>query len=278
MNRKLLFFVLLFFSSCSHVFYQPSDVHYLEPLQFKLKYDDIFFQSKGNIKLHGWFFPTSAKKVKGTIVHFHGNAQNISTHFLNLAWMIKEGFNLFVFDYRGYGISEGKPYQEGVYHDALAAIQKGHELHQLNGKGLFVVYGQSLGGIISLRALADTDQTQVDLIVQDSTFTSYKNIGFDVLKRSWFTYLFSPLAYVLVSDEYASDKVLNRITSPTLVITSKQDKVIPRKFGKDLYQHLRSSKKWHWELESAQHIEIFHNDQMKWRGKFLTFLDEISPK
>lgn len=276
MRTKLFILVCFLLAGCSHVFYQPSDVHYLEPLQFKLKYDDIFFQSKDGVKLHGWYFPTPQKKAKGTIVHFHGNAQNISTHFLSLAWMIKEGFNLFVFDYRGYGISEGSPSQKGVYNDAIAAISKGIELHQ--NQGLFVVYGQSLGGAISLRALADMDQSKIDLIVQDSTFSSYKSIGFDVLKRSWFTYIFSPLAFLLVSDEYASDKIISKITPPTLVVVSKKDQIVPKKFGKEIYRKLRTEKKWLWTLEDGQHIEIFHNGQEKWRVEFLKLLDGISQK
>lgn len=275
MNKLTAIILLLLSFGCTHMLYQPSSVHYLEPLQFKLKYDDIFFQSKDGIKLHGWFFPASSSKPKGTIVHFHGNAQNISTHFLNLVWITKQDYNLFIFDYRGYGISEGESNQEGIYHDAMAALRQGKELHEQNGKGLFVIYGQSLGGNISLRALADYDQSQVDLIVQDSTFPSYQKIGADVLKRTWLTYIFNPLAYLLVSDEYASEKVMKKITTPTLVIVGGKDRVIPAKFGKKVYKGLSVEKKWLWDEPEAAHIQMFHGGLENYREKFVTFLEEF---
>ena len=61
---------------------------------------------------------------------------------MNLSWVVAEGFNLFIFDYRGYGKSDGIPTQKGVHVDAIAAINKGLELRDENGKGLFIIYGQ----------------------------------------------------------------------------------------------------------------------------------------
>jgi uncharacterized protein len=260
---------------CSHVFYQPSKQHYLDPAQFKLAYQDIFFQAADGTQLHGWFFP-STKKSKGTIVHFHGNAQNLSTHFLSLVWIIDEGYNLFVFDYRGYGKSDGKPNQKGVNKDALAALTQGRELHLAQGGGKFVVFGQSLGGIISLRALADYKYLdEVDLIVQDSTFSSYKRIAFDRLKSHWFLIPLSPLAFVTVSDEYASYKIFEKIKRPLLVMAGSQDHIIPAKFGKEIYQGI-DAKKWWWLLENGTHIGVFHHQLVPYRQKFLQLLDELS--
>jgi len=274
---KVFLFLSLFLSqSCSHLFYQPSARHFYDPAQFNITYKDVWFDSTDGTKLHGWFFPTT-KKAKGTIIQFHGNAQNISTHFLSLVWLVNEGYNLFTFDYRGYGKSQGSSSQEGLYQDAVAALKKGREFHLAHGQGHFIVYGQSLGGIVLLRALPDFEEKdEVSLLVLDSTFDSYQDIAFDKLKSRWFLWPFSPLAYLLVSDKYASDKFLNKIEQPTLVIVGDGDEVIPEKFGKQIYQNISAPKKWLWEIPGGGHIGVFHHNAVSFRKDFLRLLDKMS--
>jgi uncharacterized protein len=268
---------LLMLQSCGHLFYQPSRDEFYNPKQFKLSYEDIHFKAADGTKLYGWFLPSQVQPVKGTIVHFHGNAQNITTHFLNLAWLVKQGFNIFIFDYRGYGKSEGKANQAGLYLDALAALDKGKELHKNQGK--FIVYGQSLGGIVSLRALADyKDLKAVDLIVMDSTFDSYRDIAFDKLTSRWFLYPVSPLALVAVSDAYASDEVFDKIKNPTLVIVGMKDYIIPAKFGKRIYKGIAAQEKWLWKLPVGGHIDVFHGPNESYRPAFIKLVESLSRK
>ncbi|MGE3608742.1 MAG: alpha/beta hydrolase [Bacteriovoracaceae bacterium] len=273
---KLLLCFLLFMSGCSHLFYQPTRIGYVDPARLKLSYQDIYFSSLDGVKLHSWFFKSTTKSSKGTLIFFHGNAQNLSAHYLNLIWVLNEGYNLFVFDYRGYGQSEGVPNQKGIYLDALAALEMGRELNNQHGNGKLVVYGQSLGGIISLRAIPDFKYADdIDLIVQDSTFTSYQNIAFDKLTSRWFLWPISPLAYVLVSDEMNSKDVISKITRPTLVIVGKKDEIVPPSQGESLYKEL-STKKWLWELPEGTHIDVFHHANFKYRKEFLDLIDKLT--
>lgn len=267
---KIVFLILL--AGCSHLFYQGSPHQYVDPARFNLKFQDVYFPSKDGTPLHGWFFPTSAKKALGTIIHFHGNAQNISTHFMNLAWLPERGYNYFIFDYRGYWKSKGKPNQKNVNEDALAALRKGLELNQSHGGGLYVVYGQSLGAVISMRALSEFDTSQVDLLVQDSGFSNYSEMAFDRLTIRWFLMPLAPLAYVLVSNEYGTKEVLPKMKVPTLVIVSKKDDVVPAKFGKYIFKHVGAKTKWLWVAESAPHIAIFQTEEGKYRKAFLDLL------
>ena len=268
---------LFLIQSCSHVFYQPSPKHFVDPAQFKLSYEDVFFKSRDGTKLHGWFFKAKTTKPKGTIVQFHGNAQNISTHFFSLIWVIEQGYNLFTFDYRGYARSHGEPSQAGIYLDALAAFDKAFEFHQKYGNGKFVIYGQSTGGAIALRAIPDWERYEdISLIVMDSAFASYKDIAFDKLTSRWFLFPISPLAFVLVSDEYAADEVFEKITRPTLVIAGKKDEVVPPKFGKEIYKGIAADQKWWWSLPEGKHIDAYHHAQGKYRTKFMRLLDQIS--
>lgn len=269
-------FLLFLLTGCSHLFYQPTRHLYLDPHKLKITYEDHFFKSKDKTKLHSWFFPAVQKEPKGTVILFHGNAQNLSSHYLNLVWIVREGYNLFVFDYRGYGKSEGSPNQKGVYEDGLAALDFGWELNQKHGKGKFIVYGQSLGGAVALRSVADFSKLdQVDLIVQDSTFSSYKDIAFDKLTSRWFLYPLSPIALIAVSDAYASDEVFDKIKRPVLVIAGENDQIVPPKFGKVIYKGVASKTKWQWNLKTGHHIEVFHNQQEVYRPQFLSLLESL---
>lgn len=273
--KLLTLITLILFQSCTSLFYQPSPKHFVDPHQFKLEYEDVWFTASDGTKLHGWFFRAKTDKPRGTILQFHGNAQNMSTHFFSLIWMIEHGYNLFTFDYRGYAKSEGKPSQAGIYQDALAALDKALEYHQQNGNGKFVVYGQSLGGAISLRAIPDWKHyDKIALIILDSTFSSYKKIAFDKLTDHWFLMPISPLAFVLVSDEYGSYKVFDKITKPTLVIVGEKDPVIPSKFGKKIFKEIATKEKWIWKIPDGSHIDAYHHkDGMNYRKKLIEFLD-----
>ncbi len=280
MRQLLIIVSLLGISACSHLFYQPTRQTYFTPDQFKLEFKDHTLLTQDGVKLHGQLISADPKVTRrGLVVHFHGNAQNLSSHFLNLAWVTKQGFDLFVFDYRGYGKSEGEPNQEGVYQDALAAMSFGKKLFEENKKSekeKFIIVGQSLGGVISLRAIADFEfKDKVDLLVLDSTFMSYKSIAFDKLTDFWLFVPFSPLAFVLVSDEYAADDTLDKVKIPILVIVGEKDKVVPSKFGKRIYKDSSASHKWIWKLEDGQHIDGFHVYDGKYRKEFVELVDKL---
>lgn len=267
--------ILLCLFSCSGVFYQPDrNLHY-PPEQFQLNPQNIQFLSGDGTHLTGWFFVTKQNPPKGTLIQFHGNAENISSHYLSLIWMIQSGYNLFVFDYRGYGRSEGNPTQEGTYLDALAALNEGWRLHQLSHKSpqkQFIVYGQSLGGAIAMRALTDFDKKdKVDLVVMDSTFLSYRAIARKKLTEHWYTWPLSPLATLLVSDDYSAEKALTDNKIPLLVIHDKMDPVVPFSCGQEIFDNATSEKHF-WILNNGKHISFFSPEYVENRSKFLDFL------
>ena len=83
--------------------------------------ENVFFKTSDGLALHGWFL--KARDARGTVLVLHGNAENISTHASGVLWLVPEGFNVFIFDYRGYGRSEGRPTVAGVHKDADAALE-----------------------------------------------------------------------------------------------------------------------------------------------------------
>lgn len=266
---------LLFLTGCTSLFYHPDRIQYVKPEKQEFEYQEITFHPKDGTELIGWFFPAKTSEVKGTIIQFHGNAQNMSSHFLSLSWLMERGYNLFAFDYRGYGISDGEPSPDGVYQDSIAALSEGRKLWSENGKGKFIVYGQSLGGAVAMRALADYKEiSQVDLVVQDSTFMSYQQLGFHKLLYSILLPI-SPLAYVLVSDKYSSKEFVKKNSRPTLVIVGKKDQIIDPKFGKEIYKTLSTSKKWLWEIPEGGHMDVFNNPAGPHRDQFIRLIESL---
>lgn len=110
---------------CERVFYYPDQRDRGSPSDDGLAFEDVHFTTSDGLRLHGWFLPAQPGKIpspRGTVLHLHGNAANITGHFPFVSWMPAAGFNVLTIDYRGYGRSEGTVSREGTIRDARAAL------------------------------------------------------------------------------------------------------------------------------------------------------------
>jgi fermentation-respiration switch protein FrsA (DUF1100 family) len=178
-------------------------------------FENVFFKSSDGVELNGWFYPAaaSAPHEQWVFLNCHGNGGNIS-HRLGLYQALLDlGANVFSFDYRGYGASQGKPTEEGTYLDAQAAYQ------WLRKKGFagknIIVYGESLGGGIASE-LCTREETG-GLILQ-STFTSLRELGAEL-------YPWLPVRLV-GKIRYDTRSKLPRLKIPVLVMHSRDDGLI----------------------------------------------------
>ena len=110
--------VILYFMQPSFLYAPTSEVSY-DPGQLGLDFEKVVFKAEDDVKLTGWYIP--AKNAKFTILFCHGNGGNIAHRLDSIHVFNKLGLNCFIFDYRGYGDSQGKLSEEGTYHDATAA-------------------------------------------------------------------------------------------------------------------------------------------------------------
>src|SRR5690606_6353518 len=122
--------------------YHPTHIVHYEPKQLKLEPLDVEIEVEPNVKVHGWYLKSQTKKPKGVIVFFHGNAENITSHYVSLSWILKEGYDYFIWDYRGYGKSQGKPSPQNTVHDGIIVIK---HIYNQNPKLPLFVFAQSLG-------------------------------------------------------------------------------------------------------------------------------------
>lgn len=280
--REVLKFRVLFLScilsltGCSSLLYFPDHYIHFPPEKNGFTAMDVDFVAGDGTKLFGWFFKNSQGKTKGTLIQFHGNAENMSSHYATLVWATKKGYNLFTFDYRGYGKSEGVPNPEGTYKDGMSALDQAWELHQKFSPGTkFIVVGQSLGGVIAMRAFVDfRHQKQTALIVMDSTFSSYQRVAREKLASKWFLWPLQPLTYLLLSDRFASERVIPRVKTPMLVIHDVNDPVIDFENAVHIFR-LHGGKKDLWTFDKGSHIGAFSVDSYENRTRFLSFLDAL---
>ena len=256
------------------LFYHPDQVEAAPPDHLADNHmQDIFFHTADGVRLHGRLY-TSAATARGTIVQFHGNAGNLTHHVTALAWLVEHGYNLFSFDYRGYGRSQATPSPAGLYQDALAALQETERLHRTYAStGLLLVIGQSLGGAVALKALQDFTATlPLDLLVLDSTFASYRNVAIRSTAASFPGILLTPLAWLLVSDAYAADLQRNR--HRLLILHARHDQVVPFHCGERIYKQATSTHKDFWPHDSNTHI-LLTPALPPLQQRFLRYLDEL---
>jgi fermentation-respiration switch protein FrsA (DUF1100 family) len=255
------------------MFYYPDHTVHDSPDRHGLKYEEVTFFSKDGTKLHGWFVPAVGGQ-KGTVVHFHGNAQNMTAHFGFVDWLPAEGFNLFLFDYRGYGESEGTPDRQGVYEDCMAAldyIEQRPGIHH----GRLLVLGQSLGGANAIVALGSKRRPGVRAVAIDSAFASYRRIVRDKMAEtpplSWFS---RPLSYTLVRDSLSPEDYVARLSpTPLLIMHGTSDTVIPYEHGRHLFD-LADRPKYFWRIDGGTHTSALAGPRREYRQRLVAFFTE----
>ncbi len=254
------------------LFYHPDQVEYLTPENAGQKYEDVYFPSLDGTRLHGWFVPASGKP-KATIVHFHGNAQNLSAHYPLVAWLPRHGYNVFTFDYRGYGKSEGDPGREGIHQDARAALDYIASRKDTGSPDL-IILGQSLGGAVAIVAAAEKKRN-IKAIVIESTFSSYRNIAGEKARAipGSGPVLGSAPSLLATSGYDPIDYVAELSPIPLLFIHGTDDRVIPIWHSQQLYDKAGEPRQF-WVLNGGNHLEAFSRYLPQMGPKLLQFLDQ----
>lgn len=250
MKPKIISFLILGLA-CSatagldSLFYHPTAIPYSTPAQDGLPFEDITFASKDLTRLSGWFIPAQGKAL-GTVIHFHGNAQNMTAHYSYVSWLPKNHFNLFVFDYRGYGASAGTPSREGLYQDSVAAIEYIKTRQDID-QSKIIIFGQSIGGANAITAIGKNEFTGIRGIATDSTFSSYKRVAAEHAG------LLKPLAYLLISNKLSPEQYIGNIApTPVLIIHGTSDPVASYKNAEKLYAAAKEPKQL-WTVDQGGH-------------------------
>lgn len=265
----------LLMQGCTWLVFFPErefiDSGYLE----RVRHEDVFFRSSDGTRLHGWFLrPKNTGPARGTILHLHGNAENLSTHTGYVLWLVEEGYNVFVFDYRGYGKSAGKPSMKGVHLDAEAALEKALGFEGVEG-GKFFIFGQSIGGAIAIYTVANTPyKKKIDVLVVESVFSGYRTLAEEKMASCFLTWPLSRPLALTYSDYYSPARWIEKVSpAPLLILHGTGDGIIPVGHGRALYRQAGEPKEM-WETSPPGHTRSFSDEET--RKRFLQYLEEIN--
>jgi len=256
-------FTGLLFIFQSHYVYYPERVLLADPSNIGLDFESVIFETADGAKLSGWFIPGGS--ARGVILFCHGNAGNISHRLESIQIFHRLGLDVFIFDYQGYGQSEGKPTEHGTYEDAEAAWRYLIETRQVNPSQV-IVFGRSLGGAVA--SWLAQRHTPGGLILE-STFTSLPDIAATL-------YPYLP-ARLLLRSQYSTAEYLGRTRCPVLIVHSRDDEIMPFSHGRRLFDTAVEPKRF---LEiSGTHNEGFLSSGKHYEEGLDSFiLEQVEPQ
>ena len=278
MKIAIILSISFILSGCTRVFFFPMQQHVTIPSALGYDYQDIFLQSADGTQLHAWLINPTGPPI-GTILFLHGNAENISTHFRATLWLIEKGYRVFALDYRGYGLSSGKPDVPEVYADIAAAAQWLNKRFRKDNPAInhpVFLLGQSLGASLAIK-YAELDETfneKFDALIVEAAFARFGTMAKHVASKHWLTWSAQYPAKWLISNDYDPlDAVSQLEQTPLLMIHSEQDQIIPYRFGKSVYKAANNPKRF--VKTKGPHIRAFAQADV--RLAVLSFLQEHAP-
>lgn len=221
-------------------FYQPRLIFFpnipgrtLEatPESVGLSFEDVRFRSGDGVELRGWFIPADQPDAP-VLLYCHGNAGNISHRLERLELLHGLGLAVLLFDYRGYGESEGEPSERGTYDDARAAWDYLTQTRRVPPERI-VIFGESLGGAIGAQLASEVKPGG---LILSSTFTSTTDLGAPV-------YWYLPVG-LLIRYKYPTADYVDRVHAPILVMHSRDDEIIPFAHGEAIFRRAHEPKQF----------------------------------
>jgi len=241
-----------------YMLYFPEKEIVMTPGDINLPYEEITFKTKDGIAIAAWFVP--AENEKGVLLFCHGNAGNISHRLDSIKIFNSLSLSVLIFDYRGYGRSEGKPDEEGTYLDAQAAwdylVQAKEKVPEK-----IMIFGRSLGGAVAAELALRANPAG---LIVESSFSSIPDLGKKL-------YPWLPVK-MLSKYHYATVDKVNLVKCPKLIIHSPQDEIIPYTHGQAIFKKAAFPKKF---LEiSGGHNEGFLVSGQVYQGGLKEFMDK----
>lgn len=257
MYRILLLLSWLLLSGCEKALFHPDSYLYRTPDAYQLQYEEHCFDAADGTKLHGWWLKP-ATVSKGLMVVAHGNAQNISSHFTGWVWLVKAGYELFIYDYRGFGASGGSL---GLA-EAVSDTQRAMHYAAKRYRGDKYLCGESIGGLLVINALSRESFDNYRFAIIHSGMSDLQELGREVMARGWLSWPFQWLAYPLLSDEYDPIDKLGDVSVPLLFVAGSADRVIPANHSWQLFDAAKRPKEF-WLVPGAGHIGAFESETVQ---------------
>ncbi len=246
-----------------HFIFFPETRLAATPALFDLPYRDVRFPAADGVQLHGWYLPGDDRQP--LILFCHGNAGNISHRLDNLRMFHRLGVAVFIFDYRGYGQSQGKASEEGTYRDARGALawleKQGWRSEQM------IYFGRSLGAGVALQLALEHAPAG---LVLESPFPSVAALGWH----------HNPILYLLLgwtlNARYDNLSKLDRVQVPLLMFHGERDNIVPEKMARRLFERAREPKTY-FQIPNAGHNDTYERGGEPYWEAWKKFLQQVRP-
>ena len=257
-----LFLLLIYIIICIVIFftqrslmYHPSENNYLDENKLNHKVEKIIIPSDN--ELNAWYFEKD-QNFK-TLLFFHGNAGSLENRIYKLNDLSKLNLNYLIVAYRGFSGNKGSPSEEGLYKDARAA-KYWLNLNNINDQNI-IVYGESLGTAVAIDLAKDHKFAG---IILESPFTSMLK-----LSRKYYAWLPTGL---LLKDKYETDKKINKVFAPILILHGRNDNIVPFEMGETLFNQANNPK-FSYFIDNDDHMMDFNDDLINSINKFVSSLN-----
>jgi fermentation-respiration switch protein FrsA (DUF1100 family) len=256
---------LSFLSGCWNWFVEkqvffPDKTIVQTPADYNLAFEDVWFTSGDSVRLHGWLIP--AVPSKHIVVFCHGNAGNISHRLDNVRLLNQRGISVFIFDYRGYGRSDGSISEKGFYRDSEAAHEVARKWAEAH-KAKLIVFGRSLGGIAATHLGATKS---CDGLILESTFT---NMG--AMARAHYPL---PFAESLLKHRLNAVAEIDQVRAPILFFHGDKDRIVPIRLGRGLFEAAPDPKEFV-VIPGAGHNDTFYVAGKEYFDKLEAFVGKL---
>jgi pimeloyl-ACP methyl ester carboxylesterase len=212
---------------------QPYFFKNKDTLQNDFSIKSFYFETENHRKINAWLLKSKTEKPKASIFALHGNSGNLNSQHQNFSNLTQFGYQIFIFDYSGFGYSEGKSTRKNALEDAFSVFQFFENLEEIQNLPK-IIYGQSIGGNFAI-PVAAKNQNSIEGLVLEGTFMNFKNIP---------NYYLPVLGGLIIKNNYDNRQNLKKITIPILIIHSKEDRVIPFKLGKMIFKNANQPKEF----------------------------------
>ncbi|CAG9840440.1 unnamed protein product [Diabrotica balteata] len=264
-----VFAMILLFFAVTGILYQIQDsllynselpthsrVYVPIPSTFNLPYESVMTKTSDGIQIHMYFIYQSKDKQKPcpTIVYFHGNAGNIGHRLQNCAGMYsKLQCNILLVEYRGYGLSEGVPSEDGLYLDAKASLDYLFTRNDINHSEI-IIFGRSLGGAVAIDLATREEYVgKIWCLIVENTFTSIPDMAKVLL--GWRMLQYFPLFFY--KNKFLSYQKVKSLRLPTLFISGMADSLVPPRMMQELHNRCNSIRKQLLQVPAGTHNETW---------------------
>ena len=243
------------------VFFPTAEIE-RTPAQLCLEYEEVWFSNREGRQLHGWYIPSESPI---TWLWFHGNGGNISHRVEELALVHHRlDVNVFIFDYQGYGRSEGLPSEQGTYRDSRAGLEYLNSRPDV-AQDKIVYFGRSLGAAIAVELAGPHPPLGLALVAPFASLADMARLHYPLLP-----------ARLLVRNRYNSLDHIRRVQRPLIVLHGEQDTTVPFSQGEELFQAANYPKELH-PLPGAGHNDTFLTGGEPYWEALSRFLNSLTP-